>query len=351
MTTPEFSVNLTVRDLLDAGLHFGHQTKRWNPKMKRYLFGAKNGIYIIDLEKSLPLLIDSLRFLYETVVHGRTVLLVGTKKQAQDAVKDVGVRSGQPYVVNRWLGGTLTNLQTIRRSVRRMRDLDQMEAGGSFDKMPKKEVAKLRHELEKLRFNLGGVAAMERLPSAMFVIDTNRESIAVAEAQRLGIPVVAVVDTNCDPDPIAHPIPGNDDAIRAIKLICDLIGETMEKANSEYTKVAADEAKKRASDQAAADAKAKAEVAARGASAGGGTRDGADRRGRSVAPRRPRQVVREERPAAPAAAAPAPEPTPEPAPAAEPAAPELAPEPTPAPAPELTAEPPAPAADEPKPET
>lgn len=266
MSTSEFTSNVAVKDLLDAGLHFGHQTKRWNPKMKRYIFGARNGIYIIDLDKSLFLLKEAQKFLYDTVARGRSVLFVGTKKQAQDPVKEAAERCKQPYIVNRWLGGTLTNLSTIRKSVARFNELERMETDGSFEKLPKKEVARMRHELEKLRFNLSGIRQMDRLPGAMFVIDTNREAIAVAEAKRLKIPVVAVVDTNSDPDPIDHPIPGNDDAIRAIKLVTDVIAEAVEKAEQEYAKVAAEEAKKRAAEEAAAQAKAKAEQAARAAS-------------------------------------------------------------------------------------
>jgi small subunit ribosomal protein S2 len=255
-----------VKDLLDAGLHFGHQTKRWNPKMKRYIFDARNGIYIIDLDKSLFLLKAAQKFMYDAVAHGRTVLFVGTKKQAQEPVKEIAERCKQPYVVNRWLGGTLTNLTTIRKSVARLNELEKMEGDGSFEKQPKKEVARMRNELEKLRFNLNGVRNMNKLPGALFVIDTNRESIAVAEAKRLKIPVIAVVDTNSDPDPIDHPIPGNDDAIRAIKLVMDVLGEAVEKAEQEYAKVAAEEARKKAAEEAAAQAKAKAEQAARAAS-------------------------------------------------------------------------------------
>jgi small subunit ribosomal protein S2 len=267
VSTGSFSSTVAVKDLLDAGLHFGHQTKRWNPKMKRYIFGARNGIYIIDLDKSLTLLKQAQQFIYDTVVSGKTVLLVGTKKQAQDLIKEAAEKSKVPYVSNRWLGGTLTNLTTIRKSVARMRELEKLEQDGSFDKMPKKEVSRLRHELEKMRFNLSGIAGMNGLPGAMFVIDTNREAIAVKEANRLKIPVIAVVDTNSDPDPIDYPIPGNDDAIRALQLIISVIGETIEKATQEYAKVAAEEAKRRAAAEAASQAKVKAEAAARAAAA------------------------------------------------------------------------------------
>jgi small subunit ribosomal protein S2 len=265
VSTSEFTSNVAVKDLLDAGLHFGHQTKRWNPKMKRYIFDARNGIYIIDLDKSLFLLKEAQKFLYDVIIHGQSVLMVGTKKQAQDAVKEVAERCKQPYVVNRWLGGTLTNLLTIRKSVARFKELERMETDGTMEKLPKKEVSRLRHEMEKLRFNLSGITEMQKLPGAMFVIDTQREAIAVAEARRLKIPVVAVVDTNCDPDAVDHPIPGNDDAIRAIKLVVDVIGEALAKAEQEYAKVAAEESKRKAAEQAAVEAKAKAEHAARAA--------------------------------------------------------------------------------------
>jgi small subunit ribosomal protein S2 len=265
VSTSEFTSNVAVKDLLDAGLHFGHQTKRWNPKMKRYIFGARNGIYIIDLDKSLYLLKEAQKFIYDLVVHGRSVLFVGTKKQAQDVIREVAQRTKQPFVVNRWLGGTLTNLMTIRKSVARLREIEKLEKDGKFEQMPKKEVSRIRHELAKLRFNLEGIADMERLPGAMFVVDTNREAIAVAEAVRLKIPVVALVDTNSDPEPVDHPIPGNDDAIRAVQLIITVIGETVEKAMQEYARVAAEETRRRAAEEAAAQAKAKAEAAARAA--------------------------------------------------------------------------------------
>ena len=267
MSIGEFTSNVTVKDLLDAGLHFGHQTKRWNPKMKRYIFGARNGIYIIDLDKAMPLIQQAQKFAYDTVVRGRTVLFVGTKKQAQEPVKQVAEKAKQPYVINRWLGGTLTNLVTIRKSVARLREIEKMEKDGAFDKMPKKEVARLRHELEKLQFNLCGVTDMEQLPGAMFVIDTNREANAVREAVRLKIPVLAVVDTNCDPDPINYPVPGNDDAIKAIQLIVTLIGEAVEKGVSEYAKVAAEETRRRAAEEVAVQARARAEAAAKATAA------------------------------------------------------------------------------------
>jgi small subunit ribosomal protein S2 len=263
METGSLTVKVTVQDLLDAGLHFGHQTKRWNPKMKKFIFDARNGIYIIDLDKSLELLKKAQQFVYDTVSLGRTVLFVGTKKQAILPIKALAEKYNQPYIVNRWLGGTLTNSTTIRRSVARMRELEAMESSGNWGNLNKQEVSRLRRELEKLHFNLSGIANMEQLPGALFIIDTNRESIAVAEAQRLGIPIIAIVDTNSDPDPIDMPIPGNDDAIRGLQLILDITGETMEKAVGEYSRVAAEEARKRAADEAAAEAKSKAAASAR----------------------------------------------------------------------------------------
>jgi len=263
METGGITVKVAVQDLLDAGLHFGHQTKRWNPKMKKYIFDARNGIYIIDLDKSLDLLKKAQQYIYDMVSLGRSVLFVGTKKQSMLPIKTLAEKYNQPYVVNRWLGGTLTNSTTIHRSVGRMRELEAIESSNGWGSLNKKEVSRLRRELEKLRFNLGGIANMNDLPGALFIIDTNRESIAVAEARRLGIPIIAIVDTNSDPDPIDYPIPGNDDAIRGIQLILDITGETMEKAVSEYSRVAAEEARKRAADDAAAEAKSKAAASAR----------------------------------------------------------------------------------------
>ena len=249
--------DLNVQDLLDAGLHFGHQTKRWNPKMKRYIFGERNGIYIIDLNQTQDLLGKARQFVHDTISRGRKILFVGTKKQAQEPLKEAATRLKMPYVVNRWLGGTLTNLQTIRKSVAHMRDFMKLEADGSVSTMPKKEVSRMRRELEKLHYNLDGIAEMDNLPGAMFVVDVKREAIAVAEANRLKIPVIAVVDTNCDPDPIDYPIPGNDDAIRAVRIMVDSISGTIQQAANEYAKVAADEARKRAAAEAAATAQAK----------------------------------------------------------------------------------------------
>lgn len=258
-TTGEVHTDVSIEELLDAGLHFGHQTKRWNPKMRRYIFGERNGIYIIDLAQSKANLQTALQFLYDTVVTGRKVLFVGTKKQAQEPLKEAAERLNQFFVTHRWLGGTLTNAQTVRRSVQRMRELERMEAEGELKALAsKKESAMLRREYQKLFRNLCGIADMDRLPGAMFVVDINREAIAVAEANRLGIPVVALVDTNCDPDPIDYAIPGNDDAIRAIRLIVKIVADTIQQASNEYARVAAEEARRRAIEEAEAQARAKA---------------------------------------------------------------------------------------------
>jgi small subunit ribosomal protein S2 len=234
-----------VKDLLDAGLHFGHQTKRWNPKMKPFIFGKRNGIHIVDLTQTLTRLNAALDFLYEVAADGRKVLFVGTKKQARDIVRESAVSCGQPYVDTRWLGGALTNSTTIRSRIKRMRELEELQKKDDFAGLPKKEAAGLRLTLSKLHRNLAGLADMGSAPGAMLAIDINREAIAVAEANRLKIPVVATVDTNCDPDPIAYPIPGNDDAIRGIKLICGAVAEVILRANVEYSRKAAVVTKKR----------------------------------------------------------------------------------------------------------
>jgi len=255
--------DVTVKDLLEAGVHFGHQTKRWNPKMKPYIFGARNGIYIIDLDKTRELLGAAQQFVFDTVARGKTVLFVGTKKQAQEPLKQTADILGQPYVVNRWLGGTLTNNRTVRQSVARMRKLQGMEKDGAMEKLPKKEVAMLRHELAKLERNLSGVANMNDLPGALFVVDICHDAIAVAEAVRMQIPVVALVDTNADPDNISYPIPGNDDAIRSIRLVVEEIGKAVGKAGEEFARVKAERERERAAQQAEEQAKMKAAEAER----------------------------------------------------------------------------------------
>jgi small subunit ribosomal protein S2 len=254
---------ITVRELLDAGLHFGHQTKRWNPKMKPFIFDKRNGIHIIDLTKSLVMIQESVKYVYNVARTGDSILFVGTKKQAQSVIKDVADDSNQPYVSHRWLGGMLTNSDTIRQRVKRLKELERMEGDGTLESMHKKEASKARHELEKLRRNLSGVADMAKLPGAMFVVDINREAIAVKEANLLNIPVIAMVDTNCDPDQIDYPIAGNDDAIRAIRLVATEIANAAKKGNAEYARIAAEEAKKREAEaKKAAEARAKAKAEA-----------------------------------------------------------------------------------------
>jgi small subunit ribosomal protein S2 len=214
-----------MKQLLEAGVHFGHQTKRWNPKMKPYIFGARNGIYIIDLQRTVTLARQAFRFVSDAVAKGGTVLFVGTKKQAQDAIREEASRSSMFHVTNRWLGGTLTNFKTIKTGIDRLKTIEKMAEDGTYERLPKKEVASLEREREKLERNLGGIKEMNRLPAALFVIDTKKEYIAVHEANRLGIPVVAVVDTNCDPEGIDYVIPGNDDAIRSIRLFTSKVAE------------------------------------------------------------------------------------------------------------------------------
>ena len=210
---------VTMRQLLDSGVHFGHQTRRWNPKMKRFIHGERNGIYIIDLEQTLGRIETAYSFVRDLVADGGTILFVGTKKQAQDPVRSYADRCGMPYVNERWLGGMLTNFQTMSKRVAKMKDYQRMRDSGDFEAMPKKEALLISRELEKLERNLGGIRNMERLPSAIFVLDTKKEDIAVTEANKLGLPIVAVVDTNCDPDIITYVIPGNDDAIRSANLM------------------------------------------------------------------------------------------------------------------------------------
>jgi small subunit ribosomal protein S2 len=216
---------LTIRTLLESGVHFGHQTTRWNPKMRPYIFGARNGIHIIDLQQTLPLFMRAYDHVLKTVAQGHSVLFVGTKKQAQDVIREETDRCGMFYVTNRWLGGTLTNWRTVRTSIDRLREIEQMAQDGTFEKLTKKEVLSLERMKYKLEKNLGGIKAMNGIPGVLFVVDPRKERIAVAEANKLEIPVVAVTDTNCDPDAIDFPIPGNDDAIRAIRLFTSKIAD------------------------------------------------------------------------------------------------------------------------------
>jgi len=219
---------VTMRQLLEAGVHFGHQTRRWNPKMKRFIHGERNGIYLIDLQQTLGRIETSYSFVRDLVAGGGTILFVGTKKQAQDPVQSYAEKCGMPYVNERWLGGMLTNFQTISKRVAKMKEYQRMRDSGEFEAMPKKEALLISRELEKLERNLGGIRNMERLPDAIFVLDTNKEDIAVTEANKLGLPIVAVVDTNCDPDIIQFVIPGNDDAIRSANLMARVIADAVE---------------------------------------------------------------------------------------------------------------------------
>ena len=254
---------ITMKELLEAGVHFGHQTKRWNPKMKEYIFGERNGIYIIDLQKTLKMFKDASKFVQEAAAEGKTVLFVGTKRQAQDAIAEEATRCGMFYVNNRWLGGLLTNWVTVQKSVKRLKELDEMATDGRYELLPKKEVIKLERERKHLQANLAGIKSMNRLPDVVFVIDSNKEGIAVKEARKLGIPVVAVVDTNCDPTEVDWVVPGNDDALRAIRLfaskIADSIAEGVQAATDKQT---ADIAGAAASVEPAAEAPAAVEASA-----------------------------------------------------------------------------------------
>ena len=218
---------ISMKQLLEAGVHFGHQTRRWNPKMKEYIFTERNGIYIIDLQKTVKKIDEAYYFIRDLAMEGGTVLFVGTKKQAQESIEQEAKRCEMFYVNQRWLGGMLTNFKTIQSRINKLRKIEKMEADGDFDLLPKKEVIQLKAEKEKLEKNLGGIKEMKKLPSAMFVVDPRKEHIAILEAKALGIPVVAIVDTNCDPDEADYPIPGNDDAIRAVKLIASKIADAV----------------------------------------------------------------------------------------------------------------------------
>ena len=218
---------ISMKQLLEAGVHFGHQTRRWNPKMAEYIFTERNGIYIIDLQKTVKKVEEAYNFMKDIAAEGGEVLFVGTKKQAQDSIREEAQRVGQYYVSVRWPGGMLTNFQTIRKSINRLNQLEKMAEDGTFDLLPKKEVLKLRHEMEILEKNYGGIKEMKKAPAALFVVDPKKEHIAIAEAKKLGIPVVAIVDTNCDPDEVDYPIPGNDDAIRAVKLIAETMANAI----------------------------------------------------------------------------------------------------------------------------
>ena len=218
---------VAMKQLLEAGVHFGHQTRRWDPRMAEYIFQARNGIHIIDLQKASRKIDEAYAFIKEQVEEGKTVLFVGTKKQAQECMKEAALKCGMYYVDQRWLGGMLTNFDTIRSRVQRLKDLEAMEQDGTFDVLPKKEVIGLKKEMEKLETNLGGIKDMDKLPGVIFLVDPKKERIAILEARRLNIPTVGIVDTNCNPEDLDYPIPGNDDAIRAVKLIADVMANAV----------------------------------------------------------------------------------------------------------------------------
>ena len=218
---------VSMKQLLEAGVHFGHQTRRWNPKMAKYIFTERNGIYIIDLQKTVKKLDEAYMFVRDLAAQGESVLFVGTKKQAQEAIKEEALKADMYFVNERWLGGMLTNFQTIQKRVNRLKELEAMEADGTFEVLTKKEVQGLKHEMEKLEKYLGGIKDMDKLPGALFIVDPRKERIAVAEAHKLNIPIVAIIDTNCDPDEIDYPIPGNDDAIRAVRLLTGKIADAI----------------------------------------------------------------------------------------------------------------------------
>jgi len=227
---------VTMKELLEAGVHFGHQTRRWNPKMKPYIFGARNGIYIIDLQKTVQLFKIAYDFVAEQVAQGKKVLFVGTKRQAKESIEEEAKRCGMFYVSNRWLGGTLTNFQTIKKSIERLKNMEAMIEDGSIANFTKKEALQIQRKIEKLNKNLGGIKDMEELPGVVYIVDPHKEKIAVHEARKLGIPIVAIVDTNCDPDEIDYVIPGNDDAIRAIRLITSRIADACIEGRERYEK-------------------------------------------------------------------------------------------------------------------
>jgi len=351
-----------IRELLEAGVHFGHQTRRWNPKMRRYIHGERGGIYIIDLLQTQALLDKAQDFAQDIARRGGTVLFVGTKKQARDAVKEVAESAGMPYVNHRWLGGLLTNYQTISSRIKRLHDLERYAAEGQLDLLPTKERMTAQADLAKLQANLGGVKDMQRVPDAMFVIDLKTEAIAVREAQRLRIPIIGLVDTNCDPDGVAFVVPGNDDAIRSCSLIAHAIGDVAaearqifraeeEKARQEAEEKARKEAEERAKREAEEQAKREAEeAAAREAAAAAAAAEQAAAEAAAVAPAEPQAALAAEAPAPAAAEAPEPVAPEPPTPDPEPPAAEPEPEPEPAAEAEVAAEEPKAevAAEEPK---
>jgi len=226
-----------MKELLEVGVHFGHQTKKWNPKMKKYIYIDKNGIYIIDLQETQRLLVEAYEYVKKVASEGGLILFVGTKKQIQDVIESYANECGMPYVKNRWLGGTLTNFETISNRAKRIDEIEEMEKSGIFEKLPKKEVLGIKKEYEKLLFNMGGIRNMKRLPDALYIIDPNKEIIAVREARKLEIPIIAITDTNCDPDLVDYVIPGNDDAIRSCNLITSIICDAVKKGKEEKVKI------------------------------------------------------------------------------------------------------------------
>ena len=236
---------VTMKQLLEAGVHFGHQTRRWNPKMARFIFTERNGIHIIDLQKSVPLIEEAYRYVRQVVADGGEILFVGTKKQAQDAIREEAVRARQPYVNQRWLGGMLTNFQTIRKRIERLREIEDMRTRGLVDVLPKREQARIAEEYARLEKFLSGIKTMNRLPAAIYVVDTRKEHIAISEARKLLIPIVAIVDTNCDPDEVDYSIPGNDDAIRAVRLITNRIANAALEGVEERRKLEVSEEEER----------------------------------------------------------------------------------------------------------
>ena len=271
-----------MKELLEAGVHFGHQTKRWDPRMKEYIFGERNGIYIIDLQKTLKMFKEASKFVTDLTAEGKVILFVGTKRQAQDAIAEEATRCGMFYINQRWLGGLLTNWVTVQKSVKRLQELDEMAVDGRYDLLTKKEVIKLERERKHLQANLAGIKNMRRLPDAIFVVDSNNEAIAVKEARKLGIPVVAVVDTNCDPTVVDHVIPGNDDALRAIRLFTSKISDSViegvqmagDKQSAEVAGVTADvqAGAEEGSDQATGEQAGESDVVDLEAALGGGIR-------------------------------------------------------------------------------
>ena len=255
-------INIGIKELFEAGVHFGHQTRRWNPRMKPYIFRAQNGIHIINLDKTLELLSAACDFMATQVRSGGKVLFVGTKKQAQSAIRDVAEATGQPCITERWLGGTLTNLKTVKKSLKKLQHIEAMEADGSITGYVKQEQARFRRQKMRLLKNLGGIRDMEGLPDAIFIIDLKREHNAVAEARKLKIPIVAIVDTNCDPDVVDYPIPGNDDAIRSVKLFLDIASEVIAEARAERLAKTEEEEAAKAEAEAKAEAKANAQAEA-----------------------------------------------------------------------------------------